>query len=115
MDRLEEDGKSVTAIGEILNKMSELLTISEKRIDKTHDLICKAFNMVDKLTMEYSKQIDKLQACRDDLVTQNTELIKITKNLQSDSESCNKRYDLLLEKFITLAGKNMSENNINVN
>lgn len=115
MDRLEEDGKSVTAIGEILNKMSELLTISEKRIDKTHDLICKAFNVLDKMTLEYSKQIDKLQTCRDDLVDQNTELIKITKNFQSDSESSNKRYDLLLEKFITLAGKNMSENNINVN
>lgn len=115
MDKLEEEGKIVTAMGEILSKMSELITISEKRVDRTHDLICKAFNMVDKMTLEYSKQIDKLQTCRDDLVTQNTELIKITKNFQSDSESCNKRYDLLLEKFITLAGKNMSENNINVN
>lgn len=98
---------------EIINRLILLNERSEARIDKTNDMICKMVSTIDKVTNVYTSQLTKLQEVRDELVSQNKKLIKITEDCRKESEYANRRYDTLLEKLFALK-QNHSENNINV-
>ena len=64
-----------------------LLKRSEERIDKTNEMVCKLVEtsnnmiaMLDKITAEYMRQLDKLQASRDEILAQNKMLINLVAN-----------------------------------
>lgn len=91
----------------LVEKISLLLIRSEERIDKTNEMIQKCVNVIGKLTDEYTKQLEKLQAVRDEVVNQNNTLLSM---LQKSEE----KYERLLDKTISLAKDKKSENNINL-
>lgn len=98
----------------IMEKLTELVIRSEERIDKTNNMIEKCVAMVDKLATEYASHIKSLQNARDEVIRQNTELIKCLRSKEELLEYTNRKYDLLLEKTFGIMSKNSSENNINV-
>lgn len=61
-----------------------LLRRSEERIDKTNEMICKLVEtsnnmaaIINKITAEYSLQLEKLQASRDKILAQNSALLAL--------------------------------------
>lgn len=94
-------------ISELVDKITILLIRSEERIDKTNEMVSKCVSVIDKLTNEYTRQIEKLQAVRDDMIEENKTLL----NMIQKSED---KYERLLDRTLTLANANKSENNISV-
>lgn len=101
---------------DIIVKMSTLLEKSETRIDKTNDMVCKLAAIIDKLTNEYCKHLEKLQDTRDELTKQNKDLLKLVESCRRESELTNRRYDTLLEKTLLMSNfsNGRAENNITV-
>lgn len=95
-------------------KLVELVEKSEDRIDRTNDLISYSFKLLDKITLEYTKQVENLQKVRDELLSQNKGLLTQIESMRIENENINKRYDSLLERMFIMT-KNASENHINVN
>lgn len=95
-------------------KLVELVEKSEDRIDRTNDLISYSFKLLDKITLEYTKQVENLQKVRDELLAQNKGLLTQIESMRNENENINKRYDSLLERMFIMT-KNASENHINVN
>lgn len=94
-------------INELVDKITILLIRSEERIDKTNEMVSKCVSVIDKLTNEYTRQIEKLQAVRDDVIEENKTLLNIIQKSED-------KYERLLDRTLTLANANKSENNISV-
>lgn len=103
------------SITDLYSELVNLVEKSENRIDRTNDMIAHAFTLLDKITLEYTKQVEKLQNVRDELLLQNKSLLKQIESMRTENENINKRYDSLLERMFMMQNKNGSENNINVN
>lgn len=69
---------------------------------------------MEKLTDEYTTQINKLQENRDKVLEQNTELIKLLQKERDRVDYLNSKFEVFLEKIIQCNSKGNSENNINV-
>jgi len=74
----------------MLNEETLLLLLekSEQRIDRTNEMICKLADATSTMnstllliTKEYTRQLDKLQKCRDNLAKLNEDLIKENEKL----------------------------------
>lgn len=64
--------------------IAKLIERSEMRVDRTNEMICKLvrvteanLQMLNKIVEEYTRQIGHLQQSRDELVQQNSILLKI--------------------------------------
>lgn len=97
--------KSDTLIG--------LVERSENRIDRTNEMISKCVSIIDRVTTEYTTQLDELQKNRDALVDENKRLISLLEESKKDYDILNKKYDSLIDKMISMSSQR-SENNINV-
>lgn len=105
---------SESEYNEIIRTLIDLVERSEKRIDKTNDMISKCVGLIDKVTSEYTSQLSKLQEVRDEVVKQNTALLKAIDDKEKKFELINHKYDVLIDKLMSIHQMNKSENNINV-
>lgn len=107
----------------VISKFGELLEQSEKRIEKTNEMVCKLANacehnnsVVEKLINEYSMHLDGLKQNRDALAEQNGRLIQIVHNAQQQSMNAEERNRILFDKLIDKMqiGANTSKSDIHI-
>ena len=90
------------------DKFNELLAASERRIDRTnemvHELSCAVKSMADTMSdisNKYVAHINDISACRDDVVKQNGQLIELLTKVRGDYESERKRYDSVMSALLS--------------
>ena len=106
----------MTDCDRILKQFSELLIKSEDRMNTVSKTVSDCVIMVNKITNEYTTQLDKLQKIRDEIVLQNKILIE---NSQRDKDMYDKLNDKYSKVVDTLVDANRqyrtaSENNITI-
>ena len=73
--------------------------------------------MIDKITNEYTTQIDKLQKSRDELLIQNKILIENSRKDKEMYDKLSNKHEKLVDELINMSRfqRSASENNININ
>lgn len=84
MENERKHTHSANSLRSFLRNFVVLLERSEERIDKTNEMVCQLaatsnnmIMMLDKITAEYMRQLDKLQNSRDEILEQNRMLINL--------------------------------------
>ena len=107
----------MTECDKIITKFSELLTKSEERVSIFSKTMSDCTQMIDKITNEYTTQLDKLQKSRDELLIQNKILIENSRKDKDMYDKLSNKHEKLVDELINMSRfqHSASENNININ
>lgn len=76
-------------------------------------MISKCVSIIDKITAEYTHQLEEIQKSRDMVISDNKRLITLSESLRKDYEILNTKYDKLVDRMLAITSRGC-ENNINV-
>lgn len=97
-----------------ISHYEELLQQSERRIDRTNEMVTTLVNVCSSLKETYMHHIDQVCECRDNAMKQNSILIQELNNANNRLNEERHRYDNLLQTIIDIVKRSPAPS-VNIN